>query len=178
MSEPRKIIAGDSVSWSRYEAGYLPAEGWALEYRLVSLGQSHPIATTADGSEHKVALTSATTATYAAGDYQLVPMMKRNDERVTLAALRVLVKPNPASASYDPRSFAEKMLEALRTQLQKKAGSGKQSVSVDGQTVTFATWDEMQAAEKLYLGRVNQQRRRARDKRTGKNSNRVLVRIP
>ncbi|WP_160153336.1 hypothetical protein [Microbulbifer sp. ALW1] len=179
MTEPKKIVAGDSVSWSRYEAGYLPADGWALEYRLVSLGQNQPIATVADGSEYKATIDSATTAQWAAGDYQLVPMMKRGaTERVTLASQRVVVKPNPASGSYDPRSFAEKMLDALREQLAKKATTGKQSFAVEGQTVTYYSWDEMVKAEKYYAGKVSQQRRRRRDKRTGKNSNRVLTRMP
>lgn len=178
MSEPRKIIAGDSVSWSRYEADYLPADGWALEYRLVSLGQNHPITTTADDSEHKVTLAGTDTSSFAAGEYQLVPMMKRGtSERVTLDALRVVVKPNPASGSYDPRSFAEKMLDALREQLANKATGGKQTISVEGQTVTYYTWDEMVKAEKYYAGKVSEQRRRRRDKRTGRNSHRVLARI-
>lgn len=178
MSEPKTITAGDSVSWSRTEPDYLPADGWALEYRLVSLGQNHTIQTTADGDAHQASLTSADTSSFAAGDYQLVPLMKRGTtERVTLEGQRVRVKPNPASGAYDPRSFAEKMLDALCEQLAKKATGGKQTFSVEGQTVTYYSWDEMVKAEKYYSGKVSQQRRREREKRTGRKSNRVLARI-
>ncbi|GAB2507163.1 hypothetical protein [Microbulbifer agarilyticus] len=177
MTEPRKFIAGDSVRWSRRLSDYPPADGWALEYKLVSLGQSHTIDTTASGDEYQVSLAGAATSNWAAGDYHLVPMVSKGADRHSLDPIRVVVKPNPASASYDPRSFDEKVLAELETLLQKKATADKQTVTVEGQTVGRYTWAELQAAEKYYRGRVNRQRRREREKRTGRKSNRVLARI-
>lgn len=178
MIEPHKLIAGDSIRWRRILPDYPPVDGWTLQYKLVSLGQKHTIEASGDGNGYQVNLTSLDTSAWAAGEYQLVAMVSRDDDRHTVGSQRVIVKPNPASADYDPRSHAEKMLSALREQLQKKATKGKQSVTVDGQTVTYATWDEMVNAEQYYRGRVNRQRRRARDKRTGRKSNRVLARMP
>ncbi|WP_444891773.1 hypothetical protein ACJJIQ_00055 (plasmid) [Microbulbifer sp. ANSA003] len=177
MTEPTVMIAGDSISWSRTLTDYLPEDGWTLTYRLVSVGKSYVINTTADGSAHQVALTSADTAAWLDGEYSLVAWVENGTDRYTIGSLRVRIKPDPTSADYDPRSHAEKMLEALRELLQKKAGSGKQAVTVDGQTVTFNTWDEMVQAEKYYTGKVKAQRRRARDKRTGRKSNRVLAKV-
>lgn len=177
MIEPRKLIAGDSVSWSRTLSGYLPSDGWVLRYRLVSLNNSYGISSSGNDAEHQVVLSGADTENWVEGEYSLVAWVSKGDDRHTISQARVRVMPNPASADYDPRSHAEKMLTALREQLQKKATSGKQSITVDGQTVTYATWDEMVNAEKYYRGRVNRQRRREREKRTGRTSNRVLVRI-
>ncbi|GAA5442641.1 hypothetical protein Misp06_00815 [Microbulbifer sp. NBRC 101763] len=177
MTEPRTFIAGDSISWSRTLHDYLPEDGWTLTYRLVSVGKSYVINTAANGSAHQVALTGADTAAWIDGEYSLVAWVQNGTNRHTIDNWRVRIKPNPASADYDPRSHAEKMLEALRQLLQKKAGSGKQSITVDGQTVTFTTWDEMVQAEKHYTGKVKAQRRRERERRTGRKSNRVLARI-
>ncbi|WP_406828124.1 hypothetical protein [Microbulbifer sp. ARAS458-1] len=177
MTEPRKFIAGDSVRWSRSLPDYPPADGWALEYKLVSLGQSHTIATTGAGTEYQVSLASADTESWAAGDYHLVPMVSKDTDRHSLDPIRVVVKPNPASASYDPRNFDEKVLAELESLLQKKATADKQTVTVEGQTVGRYTWAELQAAEKYFRGRVNRQRRLEREKRTGRKSNRVLARV-
>lgn len=178
MSEPRKFIAGDSVSWSRSLVGYLPADGWSLQYKLVSLGQSHTINTTASGSEYQVSLSSADTSAWAAGEYQLVAMVSKGADRHTVDSQRVVVSPNPASDSYDPRSFAEKVLAELEKLLEGKATKDKQTVTVEGQTVGRYTWPELQAAEQYFRGRVNRERRREREKRTGRKSNRVLARMP
>lgn len=178
MSEPRSFIAGDSVSWTRTVPDYPASDGWELSYRMVSVGQSHTISTTGNGAEFTVSLTGSDTASWASGEYELVAMVSRGADRYTLDRQRVIVKPNPASDSYDPRSFEEKLLAELEKLLQGKATKDKVTVTVDGQTIGRYTWSELIAAEKYYRGRVNQKRRRERDKRTGRNSNRVLVRTP
>ncbi|MCX2780418.1 hypothetical protein [Microbulbifer thermotolerans] len=178
MSEPRKFIAGDSVSWTRSIPEYPASEGWELNYRMVSVGQSHTISATTDGDEYQVSLTSADTSSWAAGEYELVAMVSNGSDRYTVDRLRVVVKPNPASDSYDPRSFEEKLLAELEKLLQGKATKDKLTVTVEGQTIGRYTWAELMAAEKYYRGRVNSQRRLERERRTGRKSNRVLVKMP
>ncbi|WP_299947750.1 hypothetical protein [uncultured Microbulbifer sp.] len=177
MIEPRKLIAGDSVSWNRTLSGYLPSDGWTLSYRLVSLNNSYEISSSGNGNEHRVALTGTDTENWVEGEYSLVAWVSKGDDRHTISQARVRVMPNPASANYDPRSFNEKVLAELEKLLQGKASKDRQTVTVDGQTIGRYTWPELMQAEKFYRGRVNRHRRRQREKRTGRTSNRVLVRI-
>lgn len=175
--EPRTIIAGDSVSWSRYLTGYLPSSGWSLKYRLVSSTISYDINTSASGDSHQVSLTAAETETWQANEYQLVAQVSNGVDRYTIGTTRVTVKPDPTSASYDPRSHAERVLEKIEAALETKATSDKHTITVDGQTIGRYDWQALLDAEKLYRGRVNRQRRAEREKRTGRTSNRLLARI-
>lgn len=177
-TEPRKIIAGDSLSWTRTLLGYSAADGWALSYRLVSVGVSYDIPTSGSGEAHQVNLDGDATKDWVPNEYQLVALVSNGPARHTIGSSRVTVKPNPASAGYDPRSHAEKVLAEIEKLLETKATRDTHTVTVEGQTVGRYDWDGLMAAEKRYRGRVNRERRAERAKRTGRHSNRVLVRMP
>lgn len=107
-NEPTAIRAGDSVSWSRELPEYSADDGWALKYRLLyAAGAAVAITSTGAGTTHTVALTSAQTAAYAAGQATLVAYVEKaaTSERVTLESTPIAILPDlTTAATHDGRS--------------------------------------------------------------------------
>lgn len=128
MAEPLTHRAGDSISWSRDEPDHPPADGWVLSYRLV-----HPtaaaitIAAVASGTVWTVSLTPSQTAAWPAGRCMLVGLLTRaSAERLTRYSAAIEILPDLATAStYDGRSTARKMLEAVEAALVSRASAAQ-----------------------------------------------------
>jgi len=132
-TEPTSFRAGDSASWERTFAGYLPADGWALAYRLVprGAGSAIDIATVAAGESFAATLAATTTAAWAAGDYTLVGVLSKGAERVTVYSRACEVLPDLMAASAtDARTTPAKIVEAIDAWMLGKAGwAGEKQVA-------------------------------------------------
>jgi hypothetical protein len=130
-TEPATIRAGDAVSWCRDLPLYLPADGWALKYRL--LWQVAPAAAISSAAynitQHLVGLTAAETAAFQTGRATMVGWVERTDERVTLTQLQVDVLPDlTAATSLDGRSANERALTDARAALAAYVSGGQSMV--------------------------------------------------
>lgn len=127
-NEPTTFRAGDSVAWSRSLPEYLPADGWVLKYRLLyASGAAVAITSSASGAEHAVSLTSANTASWAAGSATLVAYVEKGTDRVTLESQQVTILPDlTTAANFDSRTQNQKALADLEAALAAycKAGQG------------------------------------------------------
>ena len=139
--EPTEITAGDTVKWAKTLADY-SAESYALNYVLQLLTGGTPITVTAsaDGSDHSITISAATSAEYSAGNYgwySYVTDLATGLERYSLDSGLLTIKPDPTAftSSTDLRSHARKMLDLLDTVLQGKATSDQMKVQVDGRSL-------------------------------------------
>lgn len=122
--EPAKIIAGDTAKWTKSLPDYLPAESWVLTYAFVVAGAQIQVTATDNGDgAHLVSVPIATTAAWAAGEYQWQAYVTKAGERYTVAKGKVKVETNfDAEASgFDGRSHAQIMLDAIKARLEGRA---------------------------------------------------------
>lgn len=127
MNSPDTFRAGDSVSWSESLADYPAGAGWVLKYRLIwSSGTPKDFEATASGDDHAVALSAATTATYAAGSATLVAWVEKSGEKITLDSKLVTILPDLTTATtFDGRSKNRRALDDAEAALQSYLAGGR-----------------------------------------------------
>lgn len=112
-TEPASLIAGDTLTWRRTLADY-PAGTWTLKYRLLNAAGKIDITAGADGTDHLVAVASATSAGYAVGDYTWSAWVEKTGARVTVGGGTITVKPDVSALTVlDARTDAAKIVEQL-----------------------------------------------------------------
>lgn len=113
--EPASIVAGDTLAWRKTLSDYPAGDGWVLGYRLINAAGKIDITTAADGDDHLVGVSAATSADYAPGDYTWTSHVTLGAARHTVEQGRITIRPNLAGASggLDIRSTAKKTLELL-----------------------------------------------------------------
>lgn len=116
--EPSEFVAGDTVAWQRTFLDYPASSGWTLAYTLINATGKQSITASASGVDHFVTLTAATTATWPPGVYRWQAVVTKAAERYTVGTGEIVVRPNLVGASrYDPRSFAQRMVDACEAAL-------------------------------------------------------------
>lgn len=123
-TEPRELRAGLTWAWLRSLVDY-PAGTWTLKYWLVNATSHIEITATADGTTHAVSVAAATTAGYAAGDYDWVATVESGSEKYQVCSGRIKVLPRiDQAAALDLRSTARKILDQLEADYQSRAAGG------------------------------------------------------
>ena len=118
--EPSVITAGDSVEWLLSLADYPADSGWSASYALVSAAGRITFASSADGSDHRVTLTAAATATWAPGRYRMVTVLTKDDQRNIINYRDIEVLPDPVNAApWDTTTHAERTLVALEAWIEQ-----------------------------------------------------------
>lgn len=121
-TEPASIRAGDTLSWRRSLADYPAGDGWVLSYTLINATHKITITGTAEGNDHVITVAAATSSGYTAGYYDYFAHVAKGTERYSVGSGRMQVLPNLATATtYDVRSHARKMLDAVEALLEKRA---------------------------------------------------------
>ena len=118
---PDKIGAGLTFDRLLTLTAY-PAPDWSVVVLL--RGKSAiDLQATADGSQHRLHASAATTATWAPGDYWFSVRATRGDEVVEVEQGQLVIMPDMAAAGagFDGRSHAQKCLEAIEAVLEKRA---------------------------------------------------------
>lgn len=121
---PTSLRAGDSVSWLLDFADYPASDGWVLSYVLLSDQGRYDFTAVASGASHLIELASGDTAGWVAGQYTLTGYLKKGSDRVTVGTSPIEILPDlPATSTttYDGRSHARRMLEAIEATLESRA---------------------------------------------------------
>lgn len=114
-TEPAAVTAGDTFVWLKALPDYPASQSWVLTYTLVNAAGKITIVASASGDDHLVSVSAATTAAYAAGDYDWIASVGKSGERYTVESGRLTIAPNiSAMANYDGRSAARQALDALQ----------------------------------------------------------------
>lgn len=141
MNAPTTFRAGDSASWSESLPDYLPADGWALNFRLLWAAGGADIPSTPSGDEHAVSLSATATASWPAGPATLVSQAVKGAEKITLGSQSVTILPDlMAAVSHDGRSRNQRALDAAEAALLAYAEGGKAHVAeyeIDGNRMRF-----------------------------------------
>jgi hypothetical protein len=118
---PPRLTAGDSVSLLATLPSHLPSAGWAASLLLVSSDVRLSLAGTPADAGFQFVAAPEVTAAWAAGRYtwSLLASNVGLLERVTLASGQIIIDPDPAAGTYDPRSHARRVLDAIEAYLER-----------------------------------------------------------
>lgn len=157
---PTILTAGDRWRWRESAAAaYPPAAGWTLKYRLRSAAAVIDITAQVVGAAYEIDVAPATTATYAAAEYDWTAWVEKSGDRVSIATGRVTVRPDPATiAAGDIRSHAEKVLEAIHAVIEGRASQDQESYSINGRSLSRTSLPDLLALERTYARRVARER--------------------
>ncbi|MAE21828.1 MAG: hypothetical protein CMK92_05295 [Pseudomonas sp.] len=141
---PHAVRAGDSATWIVSFPKYPASKGWALSLTLVN---GDTVNTTAFnvrslGDEYEVTLGASESAQLTPGTYVLYHTLSLGDERHTVQEKRFTVKHN-VTTQHDPRSQAERTLQAIRDLLEGKADDDQQMVQYAGRTLSRYTFEQL-----------------------------------
>lgn len=176
--QPDRIYAGDSINFLTETAGYSAADGWQLKYRLVPVSASASaitLASSAEGSSHRIQASAAVTAGWTVGDYAWSSWVELGAEVYTISTgrLSVIADPRTAAAGTDLRTHAERMLEAIEATLEGRATIAQQELEINGRRMRYWPAAELLTLRDRYQAEVRRQRAAA----GGGVTNRLQVRL-
>jgi hypothetical protein len=142
---PKKITAGESVSWSVTLGDYPASSGWVVTYTLVKSDARIQIVSTASGDAHLVEIPFATTAAYDAGKYHYQTHVSNGVERYQVGEGVIEVLPDFATqeTGYDGRSHVKKVLDALEAVIENRASKTQMVQEVAGVQIQHMTTDQI-----------------------------------
>jgi hypothetical protein len=111
------LIAGDTLNFLTSVPDYPASAGWVLKFYLVrrtASGSPIVLTATAEGDDHRVTVTAATTAGWSPDNYSWSTRVEKGAEKYTVHGLtgQLVIQQDPATAAngFDGRSVAEKAL--------------------------------------------------------------------
>ena len=143
-TEPSRVTAGDTITWTKSLPDYPASAGWVLVYTLINLAGKKTITGTASGDDHLMNVLAATSAAWAAGLYTWVATVTKAAERYTVGNGSITVAPDLAAATtFDTRTSARKALDAANLALETYGNKAYlQMYEVNGRRQQFHTPSE------------------------------------
>lgn len=178
----KDLIAGDALDFATTVPDYPPADGWTLTYRLVpqSSGTAYTFNATpaADGQSYEIAVSSTTTAGWAAGNYSWVAFVIQSGERHVVDQGTLTIKPDPVTtATLDVRGHARKVLDAIEAVLENRASIDQKSVTIGDRSLERTPIEDLLKLRQLYQAEVAREDAAARLAVGLSPRNRIYVRI-
>jgi hypothetical protein len=156
-NEPLTLRAGDTWQWKRSLTDY-PAGTWTLKYRFKNAAGGFEVVAAADGTDHSVTVTAATTTGYAAAKYSWIAWVEAGAEKYTIdqGTLQVLpdLRTGTATAAQDTRSHARKVLDALEALIEGKATRDQMAYTINGRSLTRLAPEELLKWRSQYVAEV------------------------
>jgi hypothetical protein len=171
--EPSRIVAGDTVTWTRLVPGY-PSGVNVLSYTIINRTNVYQVdgdKITATGDGFQVKISAAITADWVAGHYRwqaYVADAEGNRATVGTGELDVMPNLQVQTTGIDDREDDEKILDAIKALLAGKVLEDAQSYSIHGRMLTRYTFSELQSLRGQYERRVRAIRIRRGEKVRGR----------
>lgn len=151
---PYPFRSGDTVTWALTLPDYDAGAGWALSYTFVSAAASAAVKTASavgTGTTHTVTIAAADSG-WAPGDYAYQGVISKGAERYTVDAGRIAVLPSlvGASAGFDTRGHARKVLDAIEAVIEGRATEAESDVQINGRSVRYIPIAELLALRDRY----------------------------
>lgn len=176
-TEPSTIRAGDLLTWTKSLTDYPADDGWTLAYTLINNTSKITITASASGADHLVSVPAATSATYSAGVYSWMARVTKATESYTIDHGTFEVLPNLAAlATYDDRSHARTMVEAIEAAIEGRASSTQLEYEINGRRVRQMGPDELIKWLSFYRAEFAQEANAESIRRTGINRKNIGVR--
>lgn len=176
-TEPTTIRAGDFLSWTKSLPEHPADAGWSLTYTLINASSKITINASASGADHLVSVPAATTGSYTAANYTWMARVTKGSEVYTVDQGSLTVLPNLAALStYDGRSHAKVMVEAIEAAIQGRASAMQLRMSINNRSIEFLSPTELIKWLSFYRAEVAKEAQLETIRKTGKNPNNIGVR--
>lgn len=152
MSEPKSILAGTKITWSREVAG---AELASYQYVLLSESEKLTIDANYSDNELTVLVTTSTSASYMPGHYTWYLIETLEGEKQQIAQGRLEIKADPtAAAAAQVLTHNEKMLASIRKRLEGRILSDHENYSIEGRSLSRIPVETLTKLERDYAWKV------------------------
>ena len=177
-TEPSSFVAGDSVAWKRNISGFYAPE-WTLHYTLRSDNQIINLTSVADGTDHLINISAATSITYKAGRYYWAAYVTNAiGERLTLTSGYLEIKPDPSTADiFDSRSHCKKTLDAIEATIEGRATADQLEYSIAGRTLKRTPIEQLLKFRDIYKAEYGREQAAERIARGLGGKKKILVRF-
>jgi hypothetical protein len=141
-TEPKTIIRGDTVKWTRGFSEYLPADSWVLTYYFVNTaGRISVVASDNGDGTFLTTISSTVSKQFQKGRWYWQAVVTKAAERFTLDSGEFQVKDGIADATsgLDTRTWARRTLDAVEATLEGRATSDHTSMSINGRSISRMT---------------------------------------
>jgi len=171
-TEPKEIVAGDTVTWKKTLSDY-PATEYTLKYNIIGVSSAnYSVESTADGTDHSITIPAATSADFVAGDYKWFSYVIDIGDtvRYSIASGSLVIKADPTTAT-DSRSHVKKTLDAIESVIEGTASKEDESYSIAGRSLSRRSLEELTSLREKYLAlyqRELQEERVANGESTGR----------
>ena len=171
--EPKKLTAGVTWEWTKTLSDY-PASEWTLSYYLRKNGTGiNTFNATADGDTHSVTVSAVVSGACAVGVYDFIGIVTKGTEKHVVFDGIVEVLPNPtASAAYDPRTHARRVLDLIEAAMEGRIPNGMESYTIGGRSINKISIPDLRLLWEKYKQDVvmeEQAERLVNGRRSGKN---------
>lgn len=179
----KHIVAGDTLRFVVNLPEFSPLEGWQLRYRLVPQDAAQSaveLAADAEGADHVISATAASTTNWAPGGYAWTSWATRGSDSYSVAQGLFTVLPNPRTlaAGHDARTPARKALDAADQALATYGSKAwTQSYSINGRSMSFTSPDKFMAWRSQLRSEVQREEAAAGIGGPGNHRPKVLVRL-
>ena len=149
---PKKITAGESVSWSVSLDDFPASAGWVITYTLVKSDTRIQIVSTAAGDTHLVEIPFATTAGYNDGKYHYQAHISNSVERYQVGEGAIEILPDFATktSGHDGRTWVKAAIDALEAAIEGRASKTQLSQTINGlQVEHMSLTDQLNALGRL-----------------------------
>ena len=156
-AEPESFAAGDSLSWTKTLADYLPADGWSILYCFRGLNLSTlDITTTTSGGSHLATLSTSASTGLLPGVYTVSGYAQKTGSRVQVYAGKITVTQNLATAvqGEDTRSQNLRTFENICAVIEGRASSSVLRSTVNGTTLERTPIADLLNLRNYYAGLV------------------------
>ncbi len=156
---PDQLIAGDTWRWTRDLADY-PAGTWTLTYYFENKDGIYSKSATASGTTQSISIDAATTATYKPGRYRVFARATDGTTTETVASETGWLDILPdytAAGNYDHRSWAGRVLDALKATYEGTASMDQLSMSVSGRSISRMSKAELRQEIEAFERRVQRE---------------------
>lgn len=157
---PARITAGDSLQINLSASDY-PPPAWSVAMSLTPAtgGAPQSFAAAWSGLAWEVDLTATASAALSPGAYRLSVLATdpATDRRATLHSAMLEVCPDPASGA-DPRSEAQKHLDAIDATLADPSWIGAESYTIEGRSLARRSLADLQRLRAFYVSKVRAER--------------------
>lgn len=176
-NEPQEIIVGNTIKWDRDDLTDYPAsDSWVLSYVLINATHKITITAAANGDGHRVEVSAATSAAYNAGTYQWKAFVSKSGERYDVDQGTMEVLPNFAVAStYDSRSHAKKVLDAINAVIENRATVDQESYSIMGRSLKRTPMADLLLLKDKYQALYNKEQNAENVRNGAAGKNRIAV---
>lgn len=176
--EPSEFTAGDTVKWT-VSLGAFPADdGWTLTYNFRG-PETQNVTAVADGAAHAVVISAIDSDKFEPGDYAWAAFAVKGAERFRARSGRMAVRVNLQTVDqiFDPRSHVERVLDALKAMIEKKATRDQSSYSIEGRSLSRMSPEELLTWKSHYETLLKQEENAERIKQGLQTNNIVRTRF-